>query len=510
MLALKGLYNGRMAKFYVTTAIPYVNAPPHIGHAVEYVQADVVARWHRLIGDETFFLVGTDENTLKLIQAAEKEKTEPRALADKYVAVFVDLWQRYQISHDYVIRTTDEVRHHPGAQKLWQALSDNGYIYKGTYEGWYCVGCEQFYTEKEIIDGTCPTHGTVLEKRSEENYLFKLSAFGEQIERILTDGTCQLVPESRRNEVVSFVRQGLSDISFSRPAERLRMGVPVPGDETQTMYVWVDALANYVTGIGYGRDEELFDRWWPADLQVIGKDITRFHAVYWPAMLLGAGLPLPKKLYAHGFMTVEGEKMSKSKGNVIDPFDLAEVHGVDAIRYYLLHSLPYASDGDYSEHHFTEIYEAHLANDFGNLVSRVLAMVTKTGDGQAPKGTHDRKLAEHVGQTWERLKFLFDEGRFSEAIDAVHQLTVAANRFIEQKQPYKQEGQDQADTLTTLLQVLGHLSLLYEPFIPEAAGKLQERLGLTAKPASWTEAIAFEKVPAGTAVNKGESLFPKS
>lgn len=496
-------------KFYVTAAIPYVNAPPHIGHALEYVQGDVLARWHRLLGDDVFYLAGADENTLKLIQAAEKEGITPQQLADKYTAQFIELLKVFKVSNDSFIRTTDKNNHHPGAKAIWQKLSEAGYIYKGKYEGLYCVDCEQFYKEKEIVDGKCPIHGTALEQRSEENYLFKLSAFTKQIEQVLTDGTYSVEPAISRNEVLSFVRQGLQDISFSRPAERLRMGVPVPGDDDHTMYVWVDALANYVTGIGYGRDDAKFAKWWPADVHVIGKDIVRFHAVYWPAMLLGAGLPLPKKLYVHGFFTVEGAKMSKSKGNVIDPFELVEKHGVDPVRYYLLAAMPLGGDGDYSEHHFREIYNAELANDLGNLVSRVTALVSQQEGGQVPKGTADRALAEHVAQTHHELANLLGDFAIAQATQKLHQLVSTANKFIDAKQPYKQQGQALADSLYTLVQLLGHLSLLYWPFIPDSAEKLQQQLGLKAMGWDKQSLLKWEKVPPDRKVSKGKPLFPK-
>jgi methionyl-tRNA synthetase len=491
--------------FYVTAAIPYVNAPPHIGHALEYVQADVLARWHRLLGEPTFFLMGADENTLKLIQAAKQEGIAPEELADKYTARFIELTTALTLSNDDFIRTTDRTKHHPGAQALWQKLAAADLLYKGQYEGLYCVECEQFYTAKEVVEGKCPVHGRELEQRSEENYLFKLSAFAERLEKVLTDGTYQIFPETRRNEVLAFVRSGLADISFSRPAERLSMGVPVPGDASQTMYVWVDALANYITGIGYGRDEELFRRWWPAELHMIGKDIIRFHAVYWPAMLLGAEVPLPKALYAHGFMTIEGEKMSKSQGNVIDPFELVKQHGTDPVRYYFLATMPYAGDGNYSESHFSEVYDSQLANDLGNLVSRVLAMA----GGEAPAGTADPTLKEHVGQTHHEFGVLLDDYKFAEALECLNRLVSAANRFIEEQQPYKLDGQPKADALYTLVQVLGHLSVLYEPFIPATAAELRGRLGIPSENWNRKSLLNWEKVPHGTNLTKGEPLFPK-
>ncbi|HEY8108993.1 MAG TPA: methionine--tRNA ligase, partial [Patescibacteria group bacterium] len=385
-------------KYYITTAIDYVNGAPHIGHAAEKVQADALARWRRLRGDEVFFLTGTDENTMKLIKAADKERLEPQELADKYAGQFRAMSDGLDVSYDRFIRTSDKRAHHPGAQRVWQLLDKNGYIYKGKYEGLYCLECEQFYTEKEVVDGKCPEHGILLEKRSEENYLFKLSAFTDQIRDLIVSGKLQIAPETRKNEILSFLDEGLKDVSFSRPADKLTMGVPVPGDDSQRMYVWCDALTNYITGVGYGTDETEFKKWWPADLHVIGKGILRFHAAIWPAMLLGAGIEVPRGVFVHSYFTLEGKKISKSKGNVIAPSDLTDRHGVDAIRYYLLRALPYVEDGDYSERHFKEIYDAELANDLGNLASRVLTLIEKKCSGKVPAGKADPKLKEHVGQ----------------------------------------------------------------------------------------------------------------
>lgn len=496
-------------KFYITTSIAYVNGAPHIGYAAELTQADVLARWHRMLGDDVFFLTGTDENSLKLIKAAETAGLSPQQLANQNAERFEALTKTFNLSNNDFIRTTDEQRHFPGAQELWRKMDAAGAIYKGAYAGLYCIDCEQFYTAKELVDGKCPVHGTTPEQRSEENYLFKLSEYGGRLRELIKSGEYEILPESRRNEVLAFLENDLHDISFSRPAERLSMGVPVPGDESQTMYVWCDALANYITGVGYGRDDNDFATWWPANLHVIGKDITRFHAVYWPAMLLAANLLLPKRLYAHGFFTVEGAKMSKSVGNVVDPFELAKKHSVDALRYYLVAAMPYAGDGDYSEQHFQEVHDSHLANDFGNLASRVLAMVEKSYDGVVPEGSVDTVLKEHVGQTHHRINELIEDCSLAAALEALHQLVIQANRYVEQREPFKQSGQDKADTLHTLIQVLGHLSLLYAPFIPSAAQELQSRLGITCAEWDFQALLEFEKVPAGTTVTKGDSLFPK-
>ena len=496
-------------KFYVTSSIPYVNADPHIGHATEAAQADVIARWHRLRGDDTFFLTGTDENSQKLIKAAEREGTTPQRVADRYAERFRKLAAALDLSNDDFIRTTDQQRHYPAAIKVWQRLVERDLIYKGTYRGLYCVDCEHYYTEAELRDGKCPIHGTPPERLEEENYFFKLSAFGDRIRKVIESGEYAIEPASRRNEVLAFLDGELRDISFSRPAKKLEMGVPVPGDDSQRMYVWCDALTNYISGIGYGRDEAKYDRYWPADLHVIGKDIWKFHAVYWPAMLLGAELPLPLKLYIHGFFTIDGQKMSKSKGNVIDPFELVERHGADAVRYYLLRALPYAGDGDFSERHFTELYDAELANDLGNLASRVLTLIEKKCGGKIPAGAANPKLKEHVGQAHHELANLLDAPKFAEALEHLNGLVSQANKFVDKTQPFKQEGQPLADSLYTLTQVLGHLSLLYAPFIPGKAGELQARLGLESTGWDAESLLEWEKVPPGTTVSRGDPLFPR-
>jgi methionyl-tRNA synthetase len=498
-----------MAKFYITTAIDYVNGDPHIGHAAEKVQADVLARWHRLIGDDVYFLTGSDENTIKIVKIAEQEGITPQAVAEKYSAKFIAMGEALSLSADQFIRTSDETVHHPGATKLWEAFAQNDLIYKGTYEGWYCPECEQFYTEKEFVDGKCPEHGIPLERWSEENYLFKLSAFTDRIKELIESDSLQLTPPSRRNEILAFLDGGLEDISFSRPASKLKMGVPVPGDDSQRMYVWCDALANYITGIGYGRDEAEFAQWWPADLHLIGKGITRFHAVIWPAMLLGAGIELPKAIYAHGYLTLEGKKISKSKGNVVDPVELVKQHGADPIRYYLLRSLPYDGDGDYSERHFQEIHAAELANDFGNLASRILTQIVKGYEGAVPAGVADPDLKEHIGQTHHQYGQLLEDYKFSEALERLNGLVSLTNKRIELKKPWELEGAAKENELYNLAQVLGHLALLYQPILPEKAGELLNRLNLT--PEGWNRKslLEWEKLPAGTQVQTGPPLFPK-
>ncbi len=361
-----------MAKFYVTTAIPYVNARPHLGHALEYVQADVVRRYHQLMGDDVHLISGADENALKNVQAAEKAGVEVSEFLKQNSKIFRRFYQDLGVELNEFRRGTDQKFHWPGVQDLWKRCDRAGDIYKKTYSGLYCIGCEQFYLPKDLINGRCPTHLRPPEEVDEENYFFKLTKYQKQLEDLIESNELKIIPENRKNEVLTFVKQGLEDFSISRSNRRARgVGVPVPGDNSQKIYVWFDALTIYMTAVGYGYDEKLWSKWWPADLHIIGKDIIRFHCVYWPAMLLSAGLSLPKMVFSHGFITSNGQKMSKTIGNVIDPYDLINKYGVDALRYYLLREIPPFDDGDITLKKFAEVYQADLANGLGNLVQRV-------------------------------------------------------------------------------------------------------------------------------------------
>jgi methionyl-tRNA synthetase len=361
-------------KFYITTAIDYVNAKPHIGHALEKIQADVLARYHRAKGDDVWFLTGTDEHGTKNFRTAEIAGKTTQEFVDENSEYFKNLKDVCNLSWDDFIRTTDKNRHWPGVQKLWNKIYEAGDLYKKKYQGLYCVGCEAFVTEKELVDGKCPIHKKEPEKLEQENWFFKLSKYSKEIESKIKNDELKIIPESRKNEILSFLKSGLEDISLSRPKNYLSWGIPVPNDPDQVIYVWYDALSNYITAIEYAEESEKFKKFWPADLHVIGKDILRFHAAIWPGMLLSAGLPLPKSIFVHGFITVEGEKMSKTLGNIIDPAELSQKYGSDAVRYYLLREISTYEDGDYSKKKFEERYNADLANGIGNLVSRVATL----------------------------------------------------------------------------------------------------------------------------------------
>ncbi len=464
-------------RFYVTTAIPYVNAAPHIGFALEIVQADVIARYHRLIGDDTFFLSGTDENALKNVQAANKTKLTVRGFVSRKSRRFEALKAALNISFgnftrstgDF-IRTTEE-RHVKGAQKFWQACDRTGDIYKKKYRGLYCVGCEEFKTPKELVDGKCPEHGTVPESVEEENYFFRLSKYQKQLEELIEKDRLKIVPPSRKNEVLSFIKQGLEDFSISRSKERAaNWGIPVPDDPTQIIYVWFDALTNYITGLGYAEDEERFKKYWlenPNRVHVIGKGIIRFHAVYWPAMLISAGLPLPTEIFVHGYLTIEGQKISKSKGNVIDPFALVKKYGADPVRYYLLAKFSPFEDGDFSESKLKETYNSDIANGLGNLVRRIESLADKSGVSTSkPEVTIEENYREAL-----------ENYRFDKALDLIWSKISELNRYIDTRRTWEKEGNELAEDVLYLTSDILSIAFLIEPFLPTTSAKIQEGFG---------------------------------
>lgn len=463
-----------MAKktFYITTAIPYVNAQPHIGFALELVQADVMSRYHRLIGHDTYFLTGVDENSLKNVRAAEAAGLTVQELCDRNAGAFKDLAQQLDITNSQFVRTSSE-QHFLGAQTLWRSCRPDD-IYKKAYTGLYCVGCEAFYTEKEVPTGKCPEHLTPLETITEENYFFRLSAYQPILKRFIESGEIQIYPKFRKNEVLSFINMGLEDFSISRSIKRAQeWGVPVPDDPKQVMYVWFDALSNYITALGYGSgDDQLFRQYWPADVHMIGKGISRFHAIYWPAMLLSANIPVPKSIFIHGYVSVNGQKMSKSLGNVIDPFELIHSYGADAVRYYLLREIPPVDDGDFSEDKFIERYNADLANDLGNLVSRVSNMVERYLDGQVP----DVDLPEPEYDLG-TVQSLIAQYRFNEALDATWVIIRQANKVVDDEKPWELFNVSNTDKLQRvlgqLIVMVQDIALAIEPFMPNVSATMQ-------------------------------------
>ena len=462
-------------KFYITTSIAYVNAPPHIGFALELIQADVLARYHRLLGQDTYFLTGTDEHGIKNVKTAKEQGITPKELADKNSQKFQELCEVLNISNDDFIRTADQKRHWPSVEKVWKKLQGNGDIYLKKYKGLYCSGCEAFLTEKELEEGKCPIHQKEPEVVEEENYFFRLSKYEDRIRKAIESKEFKIVPQSRANEILGFIKQGLEDISFSRPRIKLDWGIPVPGDNSQTIYVWADALINYISGLDYASESELFQKYWPADVQCVGKDITRFHAIFWPAILFSLKLPLPKILFVHGFITVEGQKMAKSLGNIIDPFYLVEKYGKDALRYYLLREISPFEDGDFTYKKFEERYNADLANGLGNLVARVITMAEKwkNQNGKIKRKNQNAKINEIIEKSKKQHKKFLDDFKFNEALGVIWNLISFCDRYIEKERPWELKNQK---VIADLLILLTKIADLLQPFLPETSEKILKQV----------------------------------
>lgn len=450
--------------FYVTTSIAYANAKPHAGYAMELLQADTLARWHRQAGVETYFLTGTDEHGQKLFDAAEAAGQEPLQYVNELSQTFVKLTKKLHLSNDAFVRTTYP-EHKKAAQKIWEACQKD--IYKGTYSGLYCIGCEQYYTESEAVEGNCPIHKTPLKRLEVESYFFKLSAYQEQLIEHIESGRLRIVPQKRRNEMLAFARQGLEDTSISRPKNDLNWGVEVPGDDQHVMYVWFDALTNYISAIGYASDKAEFKKYWPANVHVIGKDIARFHCLLWPAMLMSAGLEIPESVYVHPFISSGGHKMSKSLGNVIDPIEYIDQFGVDPLRYYLLRYIPSDNDGDMTRARFIEVYNADLANNLGNLVARVSQMLIKYNDG---------KFEDVNVPAFEGLEDAIANCKFDRYLEAVFERLNELNATIEEQKPWeltKNDPKKATNVLNGLAAELIQVGKLLEAFLPETAQKIQ-------------------------------------
>jgi methionyl-tRNA synthetase len=516
--------------FYLTTPIYYVNDAPHVGHAYATVNADALARWHRLIGDDVFFLTGTDEHGLKVAQAAASHGVSPQEWTDRTAPRFADAWRELDIANDDFIRTT-EPRHHRAVQQFLQRIYDNGYIELGVFRGLYCVSCEAYYTEAELVEGSrCPVHGTPVVEMEEENYFFRLSAFEDRLVEWYEARPDAVRPESKRNEALGFIRGGLRDISITRTS--LNWGVTVPWDKHHVFYVWYDALVNYLTAIGYGVDEERFARWWPAVHHLIGKEILRFHCVWWPAMCMAAGIDPPADVFVHGWLLVGGEKLSKTlvrraadqageegagplgaaRLTDIAPDALTADFGVDAVRYHLLRDTPLGTDGEFSHEGMVARYNADLANNLGNLVQRVATVVGSKCAGVGPRPSPASPLAataadavERAGRAWERFAP-------HEALEATWRLIGAANAELEATEPWKMApGPDADAVLGSALEVLRIVTLLIVPAMPGTAREIWRRIGLPGSPADerLPAAAAWGGYPGGLPVEKGGPLFPR-
>ncbi len=490
--------NSMSKTFFISTSIPYVNAEPHIGFALELVQADVLARHHRVLKDDVFFLSGTDDNALKNAQAAEAAGVPVKDWVDRHAAVFQKLAAGLNVSNNDFIRTSSDPRHPRGAEKLWSACKPED-IYKKQYSGLYCVGCEEFKMEKELIDGECPEHkGKKLEIVEEENYFFRLSSYQKQIEDLLESGKLRIIPESRKNEALSFVKSGLEDFSISRSVARAKnWGVPVPGDKSQIMYVWFDALSNYINALGFAENSANFKKYWENGdeiLHVIGKGINRFHSVYWPAMLLSAGIGLPKTIFIHGYVTLAGEKISKTLGNVVDPFGLISKYGADTVRYYLLREIAAYGDGDFTVGKFEERYNSDLANGIGNLVSRVFTLVAKRGSlpadiaGDVTEATADAIVAAREGVYGALREF-----RFNDALVSVWNLISFTDKYVNDRKPWSEA--DNRKTLFNAVVLIDNIAALLASFLPVTSAKITSAI-------QWTDGKTL-------GIKKIENLFPR-
>jgi len=498
--------------FFVTTPIYYVNDTPHLGHAYPTVAADVLARFLRLDGRRVKFLTGTDEHGQKVERSAQALGLTPQQFADRVSAAFREMDRLLDISYDDYIRTTEE-RHIRGVQALWQELERRGEIYLGRFAGWYCVRDEAFYDESELVDGKAPT-GAEVEWLEEENYFFRLSAWQERLLAFYEANPDAIAPRSRRNEVISFVRSGLKDRSISRTS--FSWGIPVPENPDHVIYVWLDALTNYITALGYPSTQNPdFSTVWPTALHIVGKDIVRFHAIYWPAFLMAAGLEPPRRIFAHGWWTVEGEKMSKSLGNGIPPDLLVERYGVDPARYFLLRELPFGSDGDFSHRAVVGRLNGDLANDFGNLAQRVLVMINRDCDAQVPDpgtlSTADDALRSAARGLLETVRRHVSEQAFHLALEAIWRVVGDANRYIDEQAPWALRRSDEArmrTVLYTLAETIRHLAILTQPFIPGAACKLLDQLAIPDAARRFVALDATPLVP-GTRLPKPEGIFPR-
>jgi len=508
-----------MSKFYITTPIYYVNDVPHIGHAYCTIATDVLARYHRMSGDDVFFLTGTDEHGQNIERIAMEKGVPTKMYCDNIVAQFKSLWERLDISNDYFVRTTDE-RHKSAAQKLFRAIYDSGDVYKGHYEGWYCAPCEAFYTEKDLAEGNlCPIHERKVEWITEENYFFALSKYQDKLLELIEGNPDFLQPESRRNEVLNIIRSGLDDRSISRSS--VKWGVPVPIDgDTGVLYVWFDALSNYITAIGYGDDPDMMDHYWPADIHLIGKEILIFHAIIWPALLMSAGYPLPKKVFGHGFLTKNGKKISKTTGNIINPNELIGEFGTDSVRYFFMREYTFGSDGDFTREAFIHRVNSDLANDIGNLLNRTLSLVQQNFGDIVPQPSGDptetdQELINIALETLAKTKPHFDNLSFSDVLDVIWELVRRANKYLDETSPWRL-AKDPAnkDRVATILyncvETLRFLSILVSPFMPTSALKIQEQIGISDKlPEQTFTDLEWGKTPSGIALGKVEPIFPR-
>lgn len=504
-----------MKGFYVTTAIDYVNGEPHLGHAYEKIGADALTRYKRQCGEETFLLLGTDEHSLNVAKSAEKEGLEPKPYCDRMAALFVHAYKTLDINYDRFVRTTED-EHKALVHKLIARLWEGGHIYKGEYAGWYCESCEAFLDEGDLVAGKCPVHPTKEVKQlTEHNYFFALSCFQDRLLQHIEANPLFVEPEARRNEVVNRLKGGLRDVSITRSS--VKWGIPLAQDESQVIYVWVDALISYLTGIGF--DLEGDSKWWPADYHIVGKDIIWFHCVIWPAVLMALGIPLPKTIYAHGFIcSATGERLSKSSGVIIDPLVLAEIYGTDVLRYYLLKRLQWGRDGNFSTHDLELVYNNDLANDYGNLLHRTLTMVEKYFGGTLATTIESAELDDDLKARANASISTYNSSMntldFSSAIQSINDLVAATNKYVDMTAPWSLAKENRTARLSTvlytILDILQVVTIALTPIMPTSCVKVWQQLGLTGNPtAHKPHQLELGHLPYKLVISKGDPVFPR-